>query len=108
MNENEKVIHEVRVVETEDGFRIELKGDKEQLRQLISRFGLGNQHRGFGGHQGFAGHHGFGDQRGFGGHHPFGGHHNPFDREKAKKHGRKRHFYDLGPWWDDSAASEEA
>lgn len=37
----EKLIHEIRIVETEDGFRIEIKGDKERLRQM----GFG---RGFG------------------------------------------------------------
>jgi len=31
---DEKVIHEVKVVETEDGFRIEVKGDKEALRRM--------------------------------------------------------------------------
>jgi len=30
----EKVIQEVRIVETDDGFRIEIKGDKERLRQM--------------------------------------------------------------------------
>ncbi len=30
----EKVIHEVRVIETDDGFRIEVKGDKERMRKL--------------------------------------------------------------------------
>ncbi len=30
----EKVIHEVRFVETDDGFRIEVKGDKERMRRM--------------------------------------------------------------------------
>lgn len=30
----EKVIGEIRFIETEDGFRIEVKGDKERLRQM--------------------------------------------------------------------------
>ncbi|MDX1412004.1 MAG: hypothetical protein R3351_07585 [Nitrospirales bacterium] len=30
----DKVIHEVRFVETDDGFRIEVKGDKERMRQM--------------------------------------------------------------------------
>jgi hypothetical protein len=50
----EKVIHEVRVVETEDGFRIEVKGDKERLREMgcgpgmgfARRFGRRFRHRG--------------------------------------------------------------
>jgi hypothetical protein len=30
----EKIIHEVRFVETDDGFRIEVKGDKERMREM--------------------------------------------------------------------------
>ena len=30
----EKVINEVRFIETEDGFRIEVKGDKERMREM--------------------------------------------------------------------------
>jgi len=30
----EKVLHEVRMIETDDGFRIEIKGDKEQLKKM--------------------------------------------------------------------------
>jgi hypothetical protein len=36
----EKVIHEVRVIETEDGFRIEIKGDKEQIKAFMQRLAL--------------------------------------------------------------------
>ena len=32
----EKVISEFRVIETDDGFRIEIKGDKEKLRSFFS------------------------------------------------------------------------
>lgn len=42
----EKVIHEVRIIETDDGFRIEMKGDKDLLRHLIGRFS--GEHRGGG------------------------------------------------------------
>lgn len=35
----EKIINEFRVVETDDGFRIEIKGDKEKIRSFISGFG---------------------------------------------------------------------
>lgn len=35
---DEKVIFEQRVVETETGFRIELNGDKEQIRKGLGRF----------------------------------------------------------------------
>jgi len=31
----EKIIQEFRVIETDDGFRIEIKGDKEQLREWV-------------------------------------------------------------------------
>jgi hypothetical protein len=35
----EKVISEFKVVETDDGFRIEIKGDKEAIRRMLSGFG---------------------------------------------------------------------
>lgn len=31
----EKIIQEFRIIETDDGFRIEIKGDKEQLREWV-------------------------------------------------------------------------
>jgi hypothetical protein len=63
----EKVLHEVRFIETDDGFRVEIKGDKEQLKQMgMMHFGK----KGFGpggffgrgqGRRGFWGRgHGFG------------------------------------------------
>ena len=30
----EKVLHEVRFIETDDGYRVEVKGDKEQLKKM--------------------------------------------------------------------------
>ena len=38
----EKVIQEFRVIETEDGFRIEIKGDKEKMKDFMKGF----RHRG--------------------------------------------------------------
>jgi hypothetical protein len=35
----EKVINEFKVIETDDGFRIEIKGDKEAIRRMLSGFG---------------------------------------------------------------------
>ena len=35
----EKVINEFRVIETDDGFRIEIKGDKEAIRRMLRGFG---------------------------------------------------------------------
>ena len=35
----EKVISEWRVVETDDGFRIEIKGDKEAMRECLKHRG---------------------------------------------------------------------
>ena len=35
----EKVINELRVIETDDGFRIEIKGDKDQIKAFMSGFG---------------------------------------------------------------------
>jgi hypothetical protein len=32
----EKVINEFRVIETDDGYRIEIKGDKERLKRMFS------------------------------------------------------------------------
>jgi len=37
----EKVINEIRIVETDDGFRIEIKGDKEAIRQMLHGCGAG-------------------------------------------------------------------
>jgi hypothetical protein len=37
----EKVINEVKIIETEDGFRIEIRGDKEAIRQILHNFGSG-------------------------------------------------------------------
>lgn len=31
----DKIIQEFRIIETDDGFRIEIKGDKEQLRDFV-------------------------------------------------------------------------
>jgi hypothetical protein len=35
----EKVINEFRVIETDDGFRIEIKGDKKVIREMLQGFG---------------------------------------------------------------------
>ncbi len=70
----EKIISEIRFIETEDGFRIEIKGDKERWRNM-----------------------GFQPEMGFGsGRHQRrrGWHHGPWKR---------RHFGGFGPWmwrWD--------
>jgi len=32
----EKVIKEFKIVETEDGYRIEIKGDKEKMKEMFS------------------------------------------------------------------------
>ena len=147
---SEKVIHEIKIIETDDGFRIELTGDKEQLRQMLFEqgrpfsmpFGRG---RHFGGQ---------GRGRDFGGHGPFGHHHHehaphehgphgrhehhehphmdplaPFDvpvRPPHSEEAQNQHFffrrfgggrgswkakrggYDLGPWWDEGAAQDDA
>ncbi len=124
---DEKVLREIKIVETEDGFRIEMKGDKEELRKLIF-----DQSRPF-----FA----WGSR--FGGRAPFG-EHNPFEhlREMHERHqqqqghehqhghgpfgfrgegdprvealraaGRnwkfKRGGYDMGPWWDEESAAPD-
>jgi hypothetical protein len=79
----EKVLHEVKVVETEDGYRIEIKGDKEKMREFFSKRG------------------GFGPGRFMGGHGPFG--HGPWGF-----FGRHRGGH--GPWgwggWEDDEEPE--
>lgn len=55
----DKVIHEFKIIETEDGFRIEIKGDKERIRQMgFGPFGRfrGRHHR-HGPHGRHGGHH---------------------------------------------------
>ncbi len=37
----ERVLNDVKIIETEDGFRIEIKGDKEALRKLLDACGSG-------------------------------------------------------------------
>jgi hypothetical protein len=44
----EKVIQEIRFIETDDGFRIEAKGDKEQLKAMGFGPGMFSMGRGFG------------------------------------------------------------
>jgi hypothetical protein len=39
----EKILNEFRVVETDDGYRIEIKGDKEKLRSFVK--GVGGHRR---------------------------------------------------------------
>lgn len=89
---NEKIEYEFRVVETEDGFRIEMKGDKDRLREMIYALG------GFG-RRGERAPWGRGRGRGFGrgrrGPRGQGGH------EKSKR------GYDLGPWWDHDADADD-
>ena len=46
---SEKVIYELRLIETEDGLRIEMKGDKERMRDFARGHGM----RGFGRHDGW-------------------------------------------------------
>lgn len=68
----EKIISEIRFVETDDGFRIEVKGDKERMRKTMSfgpgkgfwhgMWGCGPRGRGKGGHWS----HGHGPGFGFG------------------------------------------
>ena len=36
---NERIVHDIKITETEDGFRIEIRGDKEILRRWIDRAG---------------------------------------------------------------------
>jgi len=79
----EKILHELRVIETDDGFRIEVKGDKERLKKM----GLGPGMMGFG-----PGMMGFGPQM-------------FFARRFRGRHGhRPKHRFGRGHgpwgWWD--------
>ncbi len=72
----EKVIHEVRFIETEDGFRVEVTGDKERIRQI--GFGPGMMGCGPGMHR----------------------------HRRHGRHGRRMHrhghgFAPWGGWWDE-------
>ncbi len=37
----EKLINEIKIIETDDGFRIEIKGDKEAIRRMLHGIGGG-------------------------------------------------------------------
>ena len=83
----DKIIHEFKIIETEDGFRIEVKGDKERIRQM-----------GFGPFGRFRGRH----------------RHGPGPRGRHGGHFRyEKHFGWGPPWWwyeeeaEDSGESEE-
>lgn len=58
----EKVISEVKMIETDDGYRIEIKGDKEQIKATMKGFHRHRKRgrRGFPGMGGLCGHGGFG------------------------------------------------
>jgi hypothetical protein len=80
----EKVVHEGRFIETDDGYRIEVKGDKERLKEM----GFGPGMMGFGRGMGFG-------PRMF------------FKRRRGRhgRHGHRRHRFGpgFGPWswWSD-------
>ena len=81
---SEKIISEIRFIETDDGFRIEFKGDKERWREM--GFGPGPWRGGRSRRRGH-GHHGHG-------HHSHHGHH---------RHGCESNFGPWGWWgqWDE-------
>ncbi|HST05602.1 MAG TPA: hypothetical protein VLQ48_12825 [Chloroflexia bacterium] len=95
---SEKILHQITIVETDDGYRIEIKGDKEKLRAM----GFG---RGFGGFGGFGPgmmfrgmRPGFGGRpgpHGFHGHHGHHGDHGDFGRRGPGGWGRRG----WGPQW---------
>lgn len=89
----EKIIQEFRVIETDDGFRIEIKGDKEQLRDFVMNLDPRNwgQHRPWGPPPPF-----------WGGHHrrgPHGG--------KRGKQGYGFSFGPMGAWFGFGGPWEE-
>jgi len=73
----EKIINEIKVIETEDGYRIEIKGNKEAIRRMLSGFGpLNFQGKGGPFSHGFS----FGSWPGC-----WGGWWNPWEGPKEKK-----------------------
>ncbi len=38
----ERIIHEVKFIETDDGYKIEIKGDKDRIKKMVKRFGIGS------------------------------------------------------------------
>lgn len=92
----EKIVQEFRIIETDDGYRIEIKGDKEMLRGFIEDFDPRRwMHRGPGPGKGFP----FGPRwmrHGFGPHGP-----------APHAHGPHEHGPHEGPWdWDEDAEEE--
>jgi hypothetical protein len=41
----DKILHEIRFIETDDGYRIEIKGDKEQIKKMGFGHLMGVGHR---------------------------------------------------------------
>jgi hypothetical protein len=41
----EKVLGEFKIIETEDGYRIEIKGDKEKMKEMFSGLRWRKSHR---------------------------------------------------------------
>ena len=74
----DKVISEFKVIETDDGFRIEIKGDKQAIRRMMGGFG---PHRFFKGKGPFGRRFRFGP--GFWG--GFGGWCHPWEEEEEKE-----------------------
>lgn len=89
----EKILHEVRFIETDDGFRIEIKGDKERIKELFE-CDMSPMH-GMGFMPGMR----HGHMKGF--------------RRRARKAWRRGPGFMMPPWmwcdmWDEEAEEDEA
>jgi len=109
---SEKVLREFQIIETDEGFRIELKGDKEQLRHMLFEQGTP-----FGAPFFMP----FGMGRRFRGRHPFGRH--DHEHHEHQQHEHEQHIhphppfgfrgwkakrgYDMGPWWDEGPSPDD-
>ena len=103
----EKVIGEIRFIETDDGFRVEVKGDKERLRQMgwqpgmgahgMGARGMGGAFMGFGPGKHFWKHMW---QGGRPGHSHSHGHHGPSSSEGCDPFG----WWD---WWSDELDDDD-
>ena len=120
---SEKVIREIKIIETDDGFRIEMSGDKEELRKLLFEegkpffmpFGRGRSFGGFGhrhephehrGHEHHHEHHGH-EHHGHDPrvehlrehlHHPFEGHEEPSPEDLRNQRFFFQRFGRRGGW----------
>lgn len=92
---DEKVLQEFRIIETDDGFRIEIKGNKEELREFVMSLDPRQWMR----HGFHRGHHphGRGFRFGPGGFFGFGGPWGWWGEEGEEESPKHKHGHEPGP-----------